>query len=183
MRPLFFLLAVGLLVPGTTRAQATKSASSVPMPAPLISTTRAHVLRLNPGQDLRQELQRYADTQRLRAAALTTCVGSLTTVALRLANQEIVTTRTGHFEIVSLVGTLSANGSHLHLAVADSTGQLLGGHLLDGCRVYTTAEVVLTELPELEFTREPDPVTTWRELRIRARTSPSAAPAKKMPRE
>ena len=42
------------------------------------------------------------------------------------------------------------------LAVADSTGRTIGGHLLDGCRVYTTAEIVLGELPQLEFRREAD---------------------------
>ena len=55
---------------------------------------------------------------------------------------------TGKFEIVSLTGTLSAGGSHhLHVAIADSTGAVFGGHLLAGCVVRTTAEIVLVRRP------------------------------------
>lgn len=162
--PRLITLLGALLLAAPTFAQ--KSPVSMPA-APLTSSARAHALRLNPGQDLRQQLQAYVEAHQLGAAAVVTCVGSLTRAHLRLANQEGGTTRTGHFEIVSLVGTLSTHGSHLHLAVADSTGQTIGGHLLDGCLIYTTAEIVLTELPELEFAREADPVTTWKELTIR----------------
>ena len=107
-----------------------------------------------------------------------TCVGSLTDVTLRLANQEGPAHYHGHFEIVSLVGTLSATGgAHLHLSVSDSTGRTLGGHLLDGCRVYTTAEIVLAELPALTFTREADPTFGYQELVVRA--AAPTAPAKR----
>jgi predicted DNA-binding protein with PD1-like motif len=39
-------------------------------------------------------------------------------------------------------------------------------HLWDGCLVYTTAEIVLPELPGLLFRREPDPATGFREREI-----------------
>jgi predicted DNA-binding protein with PD1-like motif len=104
-----------------------------------------------------------------------TCVGSLTDVSLRLANQEAATHYHGHFEIVSLVGTLSASGGgHLHLAVADSTGRTLGGHLLDGCRIYTTAEIVLGALPALRFVREPDATFGYQELVVKPAKSAAA---------
>ena len=102
-----------------------------------------------------------------------TCVGSLTVATLRLANQEGPSVYKGHFEIVSLVGTLSTNGSHLHIAVSDSTGRTIGGHLLDGCRVYTTAEIVLGELPQLEFRREKDDTFGYQELVVRPATGPA----------
>ncbi|AMJ68259.1 hypothetical protein AXW84_17515 [Hymenobacter sp. PAMC 26628] len=127
---------------------------------------KTYALRLRPGDDLRQGLLAFVQAQHLRAGALLTCVGSLTVATLRLANQEGPTEYRGHFEIVSLVGTLSTNGSHLHLSVADSTGRTLGGHLLDGCRVYTTAEIVLAELPDLEFRRETDPTFGYQELTV-----------------
>lgn len=124
-------------------------------------------LRLRPGQDLRQQLLALVAQHHLRAAAMVTCVGSLTQVTLRLANQEGPTVYRGHFEIVSLVGTLAASGSHLHLAVADSTGRTLGGHLLDGNLVYTTAELVVGVLEDVEFGRETDPTFGYRELTVR----------------
>jgi predicted DNA-binding protein with PD1-like motif len=150
-----------VLLYGSTRAQ------SVPPPVLTSSSPlTTYALRLRPGQDLKQELSAFVEAHHLRAGAVLTCVGSLTEVALRLANQEGPTIYHGHFEIVSLVGTLSTAGSHLHLAVADSTGRTLGGHLLEGCRIYTTAELVLAELPALEFRRETDATFGYKELTI-----------------
>ena len=147
----------------------------MPDPVVLPSLLTAHALRLHPGDDLRQQLTATVRALHLPAGAVLTCVGSLTTVVLRLANQDAATTHHGHFEIVALVGTLSVHGSHLHLAVADETGRTLGGHLLDGCRVYTTAEIVLGALPALVFRREPDPTFGYHELTI----GPVAGPAGK----
>lgn len=140
------------------------------MPPVAVSGLRAHVLRLHPGNDLRQALAAYVQAQGVAAGAVLTCVGSLTEVCLRLANHEAPTKWQGHFEMVSLVGTLSAEGgSHLHLSVSDNTGRTLGGHLLDGCRIYTTAEIVLVALPALKFTREVDPAYGYYELVARPR--------------
>jgi len=157
---LFLLL--GLLNGLPTMAQSAK-----PSPA-FTSPMQAHALRLRPGDDLREALLAYVAQHHLGAGAVLTCVGSLTVATLRLANQERPTEYRGHFEIVSLVGTVSATGgSHLHLSVADSTGRTLGGHLLAGCRVYTTAEIVLAALPGLEFTRETDPAFGYKELVVK----------------
>ena len=154
------LILLALLSAPSAMAQ-----SNVPA---LTSTTRAYALRLKPGDDLRDALLAYVTQHHLKAGAVLTCVGSLTVATLRLANQEGPTEYRGHFEIVSLVGTLSATGgSHLHLSVADSTGRTLGGHLLAGCRVYTTAEIVLVALPELEFVREVDPTFGYKELVVK----------------
>jgi hypothetical protein len=96
-------------------------------------------------------------------------VGSLRAASLRFAGQPEPTQLDGPFEILSLVGTLSADGAHLHLAVADAAGQTFGGHLGSGSTVFTTAEVVLGVLPAYRFSREVDPETTFRELRIERR--------------
>jgi hypothetical protein len=65
-----------------------------------------------------------------------------------------------------LVGTVSQHGSHLHLTLGDGSGHVLGGHLLDGCKVYTTAEVVLVESTRHVFTRAKDGSTPWAELQV-----------------
>lgn len=171
MRPLLFLLLSGLA--GPVRAQVVP----LTMPTPS-SRLQAYALRLRPGDDLRQQLLAFVAAHHIEAGAVLTCVGSLTDVSLRLANQENATHYHGHFEIVSLVGTLSASGGgHLHLAVADSTGRTLGGHLLDGCRVYTTAELVLGALPALRFTREKDDTYGYNELVVK----PASARSRKKP--
>jgi uncharacterized protein len=99
-----------------------------------------------------------------------TCVGSLTKATLCFANQPGPSVREGHFEIVSLVGTISAAGEpHVHVSLSDGEGRVFGGHMLRGCLVYTTAEVVLGEAEALEFTRPVDPATTWDELAVGTR--------------
>ncbi len=128
-------------------------------------------LRLGPGQDLKTELEAFVKRNNLAAVSVLTCVGSLTKVPLRYANQETYEVLTGHFEIITLTGMLSAqSGSHLHLAVSDSTGRTVGGHFGEGSAVYTTAEILLGILPAYRFTRELDPKSGYRELVIQKKS-------------
>lgn len=69
------------------------------------------------------------------------------------------------FEIVSLVGTLSASaGMHLHASIADSTGATIGGHLTEGNLIYTTAEIVIGEITNTKFSRKIDSTFGYKEL-------------------
>jgi hypothetical protein len=121
-------------------------------------------IRLHPGDDLRQSLVSFTQQNKLQAGLILTCVGSLRRAALRLANQSGTTILEGHFEIVSLVGTLGPDGPHVHISISDSNGVTTGGHLQDGCLIYTTAEIVLGELEDWVFKRPIDPETTYDEL-------------------
>jgi predicted DNA-binding protein with PD1-like motif len=131
------------------------------------SGTSFHAIRLNPGQDLKGEIDAYATTHKIEAGFIVTCVGSLTKFNLRFADQPGGTQGEGHFEIVSLTGTVSIHGSHLHMSVSDERGKTTGGHVLEGNVIYTTAEIVLGESSDLIFTREVDGTTPWKELIIR----------------
>jgi uncharacterized protein len=126
----------------------------------------ALALRLSPQQDLKIELDHFICNQNLEAACILTCVGSLTRAVLRFANQVTETVYEDKFEIVSLMGVMSCHGSHYHMAIADSTGNVIGGHLQSGCLIYTTAEIVIGTLPNLSFRRELDPTTGYKELVI-----------------
>ncbi len=134
-----------------------------------VSSGRYFALRLKPHQDLKQQLMSFAKAEKLKAASIVSCVGSLEQFNLRYANQETGTIKTGHFEIVSLTGTFSDNYSHLHLALYDSTGQTTGGNLLDQILIYTKAEIVIVELTDLEFRREADFTYGYQELSIHKR--------------
>lgn len=128
---------------------------------------RTIAVRLRPGADLKAELLALAARERVRAGWVLTCVGSLSRARLRLAGGTEHATWQGPFEIVALTGTLSQDGSHLHLAVADHQGRTLGGHLAEGCIVRTTAEVVVAADDRLLFGREHDPATGYDELVVR----------------
>jgi predicted DNA-binding protein with PD1-like motif len=128
---------------------------------------KIHAFRLKPGQDLKKEIEAYVQQHHIEAGWVMTCVGSVTQYHLRFANQPQGTKGNGHFEIVSLTGTVSINGNHLHMSVSDSTGKTIGGHLLDSNFIYTTAEIVIGEGKQLIFTREKDGTTEWEELQIK----------------
>ena len=134
--------------------------------------------RLHPRQDLRPALEAAVQGQNCRAAFVLSGIGSLSTAGLRLAGAEQPERLTGDMEILSLSGTVAFDGarssSHLHMALSTSTGQVLGGHVAAGCIVRTTAEVLLGLLPEWEFAREPDAVTGYDELVVRATRTPQA---------
>ena len=127
----------------------------------------SHVLRLKPGDDLRHSIQQFVNDHHIKAGWIVTCAGSLTDYNIRFANMPNGATGAGHFEIVSLAGTLSDSGLHIHISIADSTGKTIGGHLLEGCKIYTTAEIVLAESAHYIFTREKDGTIPWKELQIK----------------
>lgn len=131
-----------------------------------MNTTTVHAIRLKPGQDIKKSLQDFVAANNIQAGWIVSAVGSLTDYHIRFANVDTGAKGNGHFEILSLSGTLSVNGSHLHIGISDSTGKCLGGHLLEGCKVYTTAEIVIGESKQLRFTREKDGTTPWEELQI-----------------
>ena len=127
---------------------------------------KVHAFRLKPGQDLRIAIDTYVKENNITAGWISTCAGSLTNYNIRFANQETGTIGNGYFEIVSLTGTLSVNGSHIHISISDSTGAATGGHLLKGCTIYTTAEIVILSTTALNFSRAKDGTTPWEELHI-----------------
>jgi uncharacterized protein len=128
---------------------------------------KTYAFRLKPGNDLKKEIETYAKENNIQAGWISCGVGSLTDYNIRFANQPEGSKDSGHFEIVSLIGTVSVNGSHIHVSVSDGTGKTIGGHLLDGNLIYTTAEIVIQESDDFVFTREKDGSTPWEELQVK----------------
>jgi predicted DNA-binding protein with PD1-like motif len=128
-------------------------------------------LRLTPNQDLKQSLKEFATVHDLQAGFILTAIGSLTQATIRFADQKTSEILPVKFEILSLNGTLSIHGIHLHITIADSTGRTIGGHLDNGCIIYTTAEIVIGESKDVVFTRTADSLTGFLELEIKPRSS------------
>lgn len=125
------------------------------------------IVRLLPGEDLRARLETLVTERGWPAAWIVAAVGSLTQARLRFADRDQARVIAGPLEIVALSGTLSPDGVHLHAAVADDQGAVLGGHVLAGCTVRTTAELVLGFTLSLRLARELDSATGFRELVVR----------------
>jgi predicted DNA-binding protein with PD1-like motif len=130
-------------------------------------------IRLNPGDDLRAGIEAAVRGAGCRAAFVMSGIGSLSTAGLRFAGAAQPRRFDGDIEILSLAGSIAFNGahssSHLHMALATASGEVFGGHVMPGCIVRTTAEVLIALLPEWDFSRAPDAVTGYQELVVRAR--------------
>jgi uncharacterized protein len=127
----------------------------------------SYVLRLLPGNDLRLSIENFVNENKIEAGWIVTCAGSLIAYTIRFANENNSSNGNGYFEIVSLTGTLSVNGCHLHISIADDKGKTIGGHLLHGCVIYTTAEIVVVKSGSYIFTREKDENADWNELHVK----------------
>jgi uncharacterized protein len=115
---------------------------------------RNYTFRLKPGQDLFDSIQAFAHQMNIEAGCVLSGVGSLMYATLRLANRDFYSEYERHFEIVSLTGTISIHGSHLHLSLSDEDGKTIGGHFESGCKIYTTAEIVIAVFDEVVYKRE-----------------------------
>lgn len=127
---------------------------------------RALPLRLPPGVDLRAALERAIAEQAVGAAFVLQGIGSLSVARIRCAGKSGALELHGDMEILTLAGSLAADGVHLHISVSDAQGQVVGGHVERGCVVRTTAEILVALLPEHRFSRAQDAASGYRELRV-----------------
>jgi predicted DNA-binding protein with PD1-like motif len=116
-------------------------------------------LRLRPGDDLRAVLAG-------RTGFVVAGIGSLRHAELRLADARGATHLPGPLEILTLSGSLTPAGVHLHASLSDGQGRVLGGHVCFGCEVHTTVELLIAPLPPGSLTRAPDAGTGYDELVI-----------------
>jgi uncharacterized protein len=124
-------------------------------------------IRLSPGADLRRALEGLVAGQDTDSAFVVAGIGSLAGATLRHADATTETTLDGPLEIVSLSGSLSPAGAHLHMSVSDASGRVQGGHVCHGNEIRTTAEILLALLPKGSLTREHDAQTGFQELVVR----------------
>lgn len=125
-------------------------------------------VRLKPRQDLRLALEAALADSGVGAGFVVLGIGSLDGACIRYAGVSEATRLEGDLEILTLAGSLSPDGVHLHISVSDAQGRVVGGHVAPGCIVRTTAEILLALLPEVRFSRELDPASGWDELVVRS---------------
>jgi len=133
----------------------------------ILSTTGSlvcHSLRLRRGDDLLLSIKEAAREKNIRAAVVLSAVGCISEGRVRDASGVTIRALHDHCEIVSLNGTVSSRRCHLHIALSREDLTTIGGHLCPGCIINTTCELVLAELPGVEFGVEEDPETGYDEL-------------------
>ncbi len=126
------------------------------------------IFRLKPGADLKSSIEEIVKQNSVKAGFIITCVGGLEQATVRMAgakpDAQDIRTFKGDFEIVSLVGTVSTNGTHLHMSFSDGEGIVHGGHLKEGTIIHPTAEIVVGVDENTEMKREMDEETGFTEL-------------------
>ncbi len=127
--------------------------------------------RLLPGADLKKSILDQCKENKIEAGILISGVGSLSQASLRLADGQTPEHFKGPLEIVSLTGTCSLHGAHIHISLADSKGQVIGGHLLENNLIYTTAEIAILNSENHIFHRKQDPQTGYLEIDIQTKKS------------
>jgi predicted DNA-binding protein with PD1-like motif len=126
-------------------------------------------VRFGPGVDLRGALQGVLAEHGVEAAYVIQGIGSLSVAQIRFAGMDQATELRGDLEILTLGGSLSPDGVHLHISVSDTEGRVTGGHMGPGCTVRTTAEVLVALLADHRFARDFDAATGFPELAISSR--------------
>ncbi len=126
-------------------------------------------VRLHPGDDLRRAFEELVCQADQQSAFVVAGIGSLVDARLRFAGDDSETLIPGPLEIVSIGGSITPDGAHLHMSVSDSEGRVSRGHACYGDIVRTTLEAVLVFLPAWLLTREMDGATGFKELVVRAR--------------
>lgn len=120
--------------------------------------------RLHRGDDLLGSIRAIAAEERITAGVMLSGVGCVSRARIRDASGVQVRELERHFEIVSLNGTVSQTRCHLHIALADESLITVGGHLLEGCIVNTTCELVIGVLEQVRFGVEQDMQTGYDEI-------------------
>ncbi len=128
------------------------------------------VFRLTKGQDLKQEIVKFVKDNNIEAGIIKCGVGCVSEARFRLADGKSIMHKKKNYEIVSIMGTVSKNGCHIHISFSANDGTTIGGHLLEGTLINTTAEICIEKLENYIFSRELDSNTGYKELVIKTLT-------------
>lgn len=99
--------------------------------------------RLRRGDDLLLSLEQTAREEGLELAVILSAVGCVTKGRLRDASGVTVRDIDEPCEIVSATGTVSRKRCHVHVSLSREDLSTVGGHLMEGCIINTTCELVL----------------------------------------
>lgn len=128
---------------------------------------KPYLLRLNPKQDIKLELIRFAQAHNIKTASIVSAVGSVSSMKVRIADGKTVVSDDQNREVLSLSGTLISGKIHAHIGAVSTNMDLFGGHLMEGCIVHTTMEVTLFDLTDdIQAERRFDSQTGFDELYV-----------------
>ena len=128
---------------------------------------KTYAVRLRRGADLLQSIEAFCVEHQIRAGVLLSGLGCVTKARIRDAGGVNIVSIDEAMEIVSLMGTVSEKRCHLHVSFAKEDLSVIGGHLVAGCMINTTCELVIGELRDYVYDVEFDEETGYDELIIK----------------
>ena len=135
------------------------------------------VVRLAYGDLLLESIREICRQRRIRDGVILTGFGSLTDIAVSGAvgasfppRKFYQRTRPRGVEILAMSGVIADYHVHCHLVLSDRN-QAFGGHLEQGCRVLSLAEIALMRVAGIKLARLVD-VTTGQKLLQSVRAYP-----------
>ena len=99
--------------------------------------------RLRRGDDLLRSVEKIAQEEQLELAVILSAVGCVSRGRVRDASGVTVRDINEDCEIVSATGTVSRKRCHIHVSFSKEDLSTVGGHLMEGCIINTTCELVL----------------------------------------
>ena len=128
--------------------------------------------RMDPGEDVLKSIEKVAKEHDVKSGQLS-LIGAVSKAKLGYFDRKGVEykdfTVDEDVEVVSCIGNISTHDGnivvHAHMIVADEAGKCWGGHLMAGCMVSVTIELVIIET-EIELIRKRDDVTGLNLLHI-----------------
>ena len=126
---------------------------------------RSLPLKLAPGSDLRLTLEELARRDGISGFVLGV-VGNLTQASFQCPGQANPTVLEGDLEVITLNGTLSPEGVHLHLSLSDGACQVWGGHLEPGTIVQKGVDLLIGVLEQRDGSPEQQSSTARLEIAV-----------------
>lgn len=128
---------------------------------------KTYAVRLRRGADLLPSIEAFCIKHVIKAGVVLSGVGCVTKGRVRDASGVTIVDIDEPMEIVSLMGTVSEKGCHLHISFSKEDLSVVGGHLVEGCIINTTCELVIGELEDCAYDVEFDEETGYDELIIK----------------
>lgn len=107
------------------------------------------ILRIDPGEEILEALKKVAEKEQIKLAEVSAlgAIGEFTTGVFDPEKKQYSSNDfKGHYEIVSLTGTVTemegACYLHIHMSAGDGAGHVFGGHL-NRAVVSATSEMVI----------------------------------------
>ena len=127
---------------------------------------KTFAIRLRRGADLLQSIEEFCIANSIRAGVVLSGVGCVTKARVRDASGVTIVDIDEPMEIVSLMGTVSEKRCHLHVSFSREDLSVVGGHLVKGCIINTTCELVIGEMTQYAYDVAFDAQTGYDELII-----------------